>query len=236
MSDAGTTGNQRQKRMKPYAKVMAISLLVIATGLLTAAGSARADRYDALRNDERLHNGLLAVTIGRHIERIPDGGSAIDREVAEMEQVQVDHVHPESTEARLARPDDVLRRVVDVNLFPGLLVEPLPKLRRNDGPVPLPGERLPEDPLASPRAVDVGGVEEGDPEVERPPNGALRLLGRFGDQPRLVVPGSRIAEAPDPCRAQTEGADFDSASTENPPHIDRLLTPGFAAGEGPGTS
>ena len=55
--------------MKPYAKVMAISLLVIATGLMTAAGSARADRYDALRNDERLHNGLLVVTIGRHIER-----------------------------------------------------------------------------------------------------------------------------------------------------------------------
>lgn len=55
--------------MKPYAKVMAISILVIATGLLTAAGSARADRFDALRGDERLHNGLLAVTIGRHIER-----------------------------------------------------------------------------------------------------------------------------------------------------------------------
>lgn len=55
--------------MKPYAKVMAVSILVIATGLLTAAGSARADRYDALRSDERLHNGLLVITIGRHIER-----------------------------------------------------------------------------------------------------------------------------------------------------------------------
>ena len=55
--------------MKPYAKVMAISLLVIATGLLTAAGSARADQFDRLRTDERLHNGLLVVTIGRHIER-----------------------------------------------------------------------------------------------------------------------------------------------------------------------
>ena len=55
--------------MKPYAKVMALSMLVIATGLLTAAGSARADRFDALRSDDRLHNGLLAITIGRHIER-----------------------------------------------------------------------------------------------------------------------------------------------------------------------
>lgn len=55
--------------MKPYAKIMAISLLVMATGLLTAVGSARADQYDALRSDDRLHNGLLAITIGRHIER-----------------------------------------------------------------------------------------------------------------------------------------------------------------------
>lgn len=55
--------------MKPYLKVMAVSLLVMATGLLTAAGSAQADQYETLRNDTRLHNGLLAVTIGRHIER-----------------------------------------------------------------------------------------------------------------------------------------------------------------------
>ena len=55
--------------MKPYAKVMALSILVMATGLLTAAGAARADRFDALRSDERLHNGLLVITIGRHIER-----------------------------------------------------------------------------------------------------------------------------------------------------------------------
>lgn len=55
--------------MTSYGKVMAVSLLVLATGLLTAVGSARADQYEALRNDDRLHNGLLAITIGRHIER-----------------------------------------------------------------------------------------------------------------------------------------------------------------------
>jgi len=55
--------------MKLYAKVMAVSVLVMATGLLTAAGGARADQYETLRADPRLHNGLLAVTIGRHIER-----------------------------------------------------------------------------------------------------------------------------------------------------------------------
>jgi len=55
--------------MQLYAKVMAVAALVMATGLLTAAGSARADQFETLRSDPRLHNGLLAVTIGRHIER-----------------------------------------------------------------------------------------------------------------------------------------------------------------------
>lgn len=54
--------------MTAYAKVIGISLLVTATGLLTAVGGARADQFDTLRNDERLHNGLLMITIGRHIE------------------------------------------------------------------------------------------------------------------------------------------------------------------------
>lgn len=54
--------------MKTYAKVMALSLLITATGLLTTVGAARADGFDALRTDDRLHNGLLAITIGRHIE------------------------------------------------------------------------------------------------------------------------------------------------------------------------
>jgi hypothetical protein len=55
--------------MNTYAKVLAISLLVTATGLLTTVGAVRADQFDPLRNDDRLHNGLLAITIGRHIER-----------------------------------------------------------------------------------------------------------------------------------------------------------------------
>ncbi|NKX44346.1 DUF5333 domain-containing protein [Roseicyclus persicicus] len=55
--------------MKTYARIMAISVLVTATGLLTTLGAARADQFETLRTDERLHNGLLAITIGRHIER-----------------------------------------------------------------------------------------------------------------------------------------------------------------------
>jgi hypothetical protein len=54
--------------MNTYAKVTAICAMATATGLMTAIGGARADQYDALRDDDRLHNGLLAITIGRHIE------------------------------------------------------------------------------------------------------------------------------------------------------------------------
>lgn len=55
--------------MGSYGKILALSLLMAATGLLAVVGSARADRFDTLRNDPRLHEGLLAITVGRHIER-----------------------------------------------------------------------------------------------------------------------------------------------------------------------
>ncbi|MCU4654600.1 DUF5333 domain-containing protein [Roseibacterium sp. SDUM158016] len=43
-------------------------VLVVVFALATSAGSARADQWEALRNDERVHNGLLMIAIGRHIE------------------------------------------------------------------------------------------------------------------------------------------------------------------------
>lgn len=55
--------------MKAYSKILAISVMTVATALLATVGMARADRLEILRNDTRLHNGLLAITIGRHIER-----------------------------------------------------------------------------------------------------------------------------------------------------------------------
>lgn len=54
--------------MNAYAKIMAVSIMLAAMGLLATVGAARADRLEILRNDVRLHNGLLAITIGRHIE------------------------------------------------------------------------------------------------------------------------------------------------------------------------
>jgi hypothetical protein len=43
-------------------------VVVLLLALATSAGSARADQWDTLRNDERVHNGLLMIAIGRHIE------------------------------------------------------------------------------------------------------------------------------------------------------------------------
>jgi hypothetical protein len=55
--------------MKATARIIAVFLWVMAFGLFMSVGAARADRFDPLRDDARLHNGLLVITIGRHIER-----------------------------------------------------------------------------------------------------------------------------------------------------------------------
>lgn len=54
--------------MNAYSKILAISIMLAVTGLMASVSAARADRLEILRNDARLHNGLLAITIGRHIE------------------------------------------------------------------------------------------------------------------------------------------------------------------------
>ena len=59
--------------MKPYAEVMAISILVTAVGLLTAIGPARADDWQPLRDDPRMNSGLAVIAVGRHIHNVcPD--------------------------------------------------------------------------------------------------------------------------------------------------------------------
>ena len=54
--------------MKAYAKTTIISILLAVLSLWPAVGTAQADGLDVLRADGRLHNGLLVITIGRHIE------------------------------------------------------------------------------------------------------------------------------------------------------------------------
>jgi len=54
--------------MKPQYVTVLACLLVVIFGLVASAGSARADRYETLRQDERIHNGLIMIAVGRHIE------------------------------------------------------------------------------------------------------------------------------------------------------------------------
>jgi hypothetical protein len=42
--------------------------LVVAFALAASAGSVRADRFETLRTDPRVENGVLMIAIGRHIE------------------------------------------------------------------------------------------------------------------------------------------------------------------------
>lgn len=54
--------------MKPEIAAMWACVFFVVVALVTSAGAARADQWEKLRNDERVHNGLLMIAIGRHIE------------------------------------------------------------------------------------------------------------------------------------------------------------------------
>src|SRR5205807_3376051 len=49
-------------------------------------------------------------------------------------------------------------------------------LRRQEDRVPVFTDRRAEDPLAAPETVDLGGVEEGNAEFDRPAHDGVRLL------------------------------------------------------------
>lgn len=56
--------------MTPYGKVLALSLFVTGTALLTVIGPARADdTWQALRDDATITSGLTVIAVGRHIQR-----------------------------------------------------------------------------------------------------------------------------------------------------------------------
>jgi hypothetical protein len=75
------------------------------------------------------------------------------------------HVGAESAERRVGHPPDLLGAAVQPD---GLAVFDLPaELGGNDDLVPDGGEGFAEEFLVEVGAVDLGGVEEGDPEVDR---------------------------------------------------------------------
>jgi hypothetical protein len=54
--------------MKPEIATVWLCTLVVVFALAASAGSVRADRFETLRNDPRVEDGLLMIAIGRHIE------------------------------------------------------------------------------------------------------------------------------------------------------------------------
>ena len=86
------------------------------------------------------------------------------RRVGLVHLVDVDHVGAQPPQRAFDGPADVVARAARVV---GALVHLLAELRREHDPVAAPFERAADEVLAHPLPVDVGGVEERDPVLER---------------------------------------------------------------------
>ena len=110
--------------------------------------------------------------------------------VADVELIEVEVVGLQPPQTRLARAADIRRAGIAADRLARIFVEALPELGGDDDLLPPSNQRLAEDPLAVPRAVDVGGVEQRDAEIERPVDRAHRLRVIH------VAPADGLAVAP----------------------------------------
>ncbi len=101
------------------------------------------------------------------LERIPDRDGAIEREVAQMQGIQVDDVGAGTAKARFAGCPYVLGCDLAWRCLTGVFIEALAKLGGQNDLISSPFERFAEDAFASAGAVDIGGIEERDPEIQR---------------------------------------------------------------------
>ena len=116
-----------------------------------------------------------------------------------MDLVQVDVVDVEAAQALVDRPHDPAPGVapaVDV-----VAHRPVELGRQHDVVAPS-GDRPPDDQLVLPGAVDVGGVDEVDPRVDRP----LDDPGTLGEV--------AVAPHPEDHRAEPETAHLDTGRAE----------------------
>jgi hypothetical protein len=89
--------------------------------------------------------------------------------------VEVDVVDPESLQRRITGPPHILRFPIDADpaaIWPVLVAE----LGGQHHLVLVSGDRPPDQPLVGERPVHVGGVQQGDAELQRPLDGGDRLL------------------------------------------------------------
>jgi hypothetical protein len=140
------------------------------------------------------------------LEDVDDGRHVLGAGEPVMDQVDVDAVGVEAAQARVARAPQVLGAEVAAAAGPRLLVEDVADLGDDHDVVAPPGERPAEHALAVAAAVDVGGIEERDAEVERVPDRADGLLVvHVAPACGPAVEGPWAADRP---AAEAEGADL----------------------------
>ncbi len=146
------------------------------------------------------------------VERADERLSPGQRQVTEVQLVEVDVVGGQPAQRVGHRPAQVVRRGVLPGGLPGALVERVAELRGDHGLAAPPGERPAEHPLAVPGAVRVGGVEQRDAEVERAADRAYRLVVvDLAPAQRAGALGPGAADGPAP---HTEGAHLDAAAPQ----------------------
>jgi hypothetical protein len=97
-----------------------------------------------------------------------------------MQLVEVDHVDAEALQGSVARRPDLVRPEPRAAVGGG-------DLRGHHQLVAPPGDRLADDPLRHARAVDLGGVDPGDPGVERGMVGAHDVVVVWICSPRVAT-------------------------------------------------
>src|SRR4051794_22636703 len=155
--------------------------------------------------------------------------------------VEVDGVHAEALERRLARLAHVAGVAADAEEL-AVLAAHVAELRGDQRALPAPlAQRAADKPLVGERAVHVGGVEQGHAELERAVDGAHRLA-LVGGPVELRHPHAPEAER---SRFEAVAADAALAVLSHPTHYriglmaqahgDRLtsIDASFLAQEGP---
>jgi hypothetical protein len=177
---------------------------------------------DGVRAADRVRRGLGEPDVA-HLARSDElshrAHGLLDRrlEVDAVLIVEVDVVDAEPLERRLARLVDVLAVALDPAPRGIVGVADDPELRRQLHLVAAAGDRAADEHLVRERAVHVGGVEEGDAELER----AVDRRDRLVLVARPVEIGHPHAAEADPRDLEALCAERDSPHPESSGYIIR---------------
>jgi hypothetical protein len=135
-------------------------------------GAGAAQRVDARLAEAEVADLALLHELGHRADGLLDRRVGIDAVLV----VEVDVVQAETLQRALAGPLDVLGAAVDAAALSIVGVADDPELRREHDLIAAIGDRAPDEALVGVRAVDVGGVEEVDAELERAVDDGDRLV------------------------------------------------------------